>query len=102
MSLATQWIAPGRPRIEVETQCWLLTAFSELDRLADLPSDQHQQLQSAIKARQPEKIACALESLGESLEELRSLLEPLAHAVRSGHLAALRRLVFEIARRDFS
>lgn len=102
MPVATQWIAPKRQRIEIETQCWLLTAFGELDRLTELPSEQHQKLQSAIKARQPERIACAFESLGESLDEMRSLLNPLAEAVRTGHLPALRRLVFEIARRDFS
>lgn len=84
--------------MESEAQCWLLTAFGELDRVANLPLDCHQKIQSAIKARQPERIACALESLGESSGELHPLVERLAQAVRFGHLTALRRLVFEIAR----
>ncbi len=102
MPAATHWTTFPKPKIEAETQCWLLTAFGELDRLSTLPEEHHQRIQSAIKARHREAIAKAFESLGESLGEVRSLVDPLAQAVRSGQLSALRRLVFEIARRDFS
>ncbi len=84
--------------IGIEAQCWLLTAFAELDRVATLPTEEHQRIQSAIKERHPEGIARAFESAGESLGELRNVAGRLAQAVRFGQLPTLRRLVFEIAR----
>lgn len=92
-------VAKRAHRIGIEAQCWLLTAYAELDRIGSLSAEEHQQLQGAIKDRHAEGIARAFEAVETSLGDLSGVTRRVARAVRLDELPTLRRLVFEIARR---